>query len=350
MTPLTPEMIAQIRGDFLRYTALHAIPDSQAAREIAVASSVVSQFRGSKYAGDNERVARALNDWMERHARRKKATLPLEYVTTQVAEDMRRVISMAHATTSIAAIVAPAGCGKSMVLQIMAEQMGGAYIYCTAMLTPRTLLTALARSLGLGKGSAAAATLLADICDKLRGTARPILCDEAHLLRPECLACLRAVHDQAAVAIILAGTDEILNRINDRSGGRGQMASRCLRYNALEHSMNVEGSPSGPDGKRGVGRPLFSKDEIRALFAKSAVKFDAGGLELLWAVACLPDRGTLRTARRLVQHVLERYPEDAVTRDRLRWAAKLLFGLDGGYMVDTVARRHEEAFAACRTA
>ena len=129
--------------------------------------------------------------------------------------------------------------------------------------------------------------------EKLHGTSRPLFLDEAHRLPVGVLSRVRAIHDMAGgLPVILAGTHQIVEQVTaDRVDGRGQLASRCLVYNALEHVMNAE----GPGGGSQAGRVLFSKQEIEAYLEGMNVKFDTGGFTLLWAVACLPNHGCLRT-------------------------------------------------------
>jgi DNA transposition AAA+ family ATPase len=218
---LTAEEIDGVRGDYARYTSTHAVFDAQAAKETGLSASTISQWRGKCYKGDDTKVARVVNDWMEADARRRQAELPSDYVQTTVAEQMNAVCTVACSTNSMAAIVAPSGSGKTLVMQVLCDKHRGRYIYCTEDLTPRAFLVKLAKAVETSHTHRNTAELMDAIVERMHGTNRSLFLDEAHRLRPIVLPRIRSVHDQAGVPIILAGTHEILNRVNDRSDGRG---------------------------------------------------------------------------------------------------------------------------------
>jgi len=338
MTKLTDDQISQIRSDYQGYTSRLNLFDSYVAKQIGCAPSVLSQWKQGRYPGDTEAVARKLNDWMERDARQRKASLNLDYVKTTVAENMRSIATMASTTSSMAVIVIPSGCGKTMMLQILTEKLSGQYLYCDELLTPRSFLRALSEALDVRqRRGGAAAGIMRDIIDKLRGTNRPLFLDEAHRLPSAVFSVIRSIHDQAEVPIIMAGTEEIVVKVDDRSNNRGQMTSRCLRYNAMDHCIDGE----NPDPKR-KGKPLYTKKEIEALFASSNVRFDPEAFQMLHAMACIPGFGCIRTVRRLVQLIREAHPDAEISRDLIIWALGLLFGQLGNHMVTKAEQMSEQ--------
>src|SRR5262245_22756752 len=72
--PLTAEQIAKVREDFRRYTSARAISTAHVARQVDYAETVINQWISDRYKGDNDRVTRKLNDWLERDLRRAAAT------------------------------------------------------------------------------------------------------------------------------------------------------------------------------------------------------------------------------------------------------------------------------------
>lgn len=350
--PLTEEHIAAVRADYMTYTAKRGVSDAQAAKEIGIAASTLSQWRSGQYAGDNEKVARAVNDWMETHARRDRAATPPGYVTTRVAEEMSAIVNAAITTGAMAAIVAPSGSGKTMVLRVLADKYRGRYIYCTEDLSAKTFLVTLADAVDATVPvyrNRNRYELLKAIVERLRGTNRPIILDEAHRLPAEVLPRIRSIYDQAGVPIILAGAAAILDTINDRSDGRGQFASRCIQYSVLDHVTNAEGPDPDSRGARGAGgRPLFSQDEVRTFLDGLQVRFDPDGFRLAWAIACLPNHGCLRTLLRVVSLLRPdagNRDAEPITRPEVLTALALLFGQTGRYM-GTLADRQRQAMEA----
>jgi len=137
------------------------------------------------------------------------------------------------------------------------------------------------------------------IIERLAGTRRPLFFDEAHRLPRHTFSRIRTIHDRAEVPIVIVGTDEIISRIDDRAGHRGQMASRCLMYNAMDYVFDAD----DPDGKT-RGRPLFSAEEIKAVFAKMRIKVDRDAFRLMWGLACLTGDGSMRLVGDLIGTIL----------------------------------------------
>jgi DNA transposition AAA+ family ATPase len=357
MTTLTADQITDVRGDYQRYTSTAGVMDAQVAREIGVSSSVISQWRTGTYRGDNERIARQLNDWMESHARRRSSQLPREYVPTRVAENIATIVSAACAQQSMAAIVTPSGCGKTYLLQVLADRFSGHYLYCTADHTPRQFLAAVAETVGAtrrrgrgGRHESGGAFLLRSIVDRVRGTNRPLLLDEAHTLREPVFSRIRAIHDQAEIPVIMVGTDEIITRVNDRADGRGQMASRTIQYSAMDHFYDPESAPPGRGGQAHSAPGsqvalLFTREETRRYLDSLKVRFEPGALELFHALACLPNHGCLRTVRRIVLFLRPDAAdrEQPIRREEILEALTLLFGLQGRSVGQLAARQPPES-------
>jgi len=337
---LTKKHIEAVQKTYVGYAAEHGISDAEVAKQIGYSASVVNQWKRGKYdQGDEAAVTRAVNNWLERDARARQATLPLSYIPTKIAGDMRTIINIACTTRANAAIVAPSGCGKSLVLQAMADELRGFYMYVDEDHTPKEFLAELCRVLGISFYSQSRAALKRKIVDKLRGTNRPVMIDEGHLLQPQVFGRIRSIHDQTGVTFVLAGTSEILDRINDQANAKGQMASRWLRYNALDWVYDVETDP----GSGKLGRALFTKDEVKKFFHQMKVRLDRGGFEMAWALACIPGHGCMRTVRRVFELVLMKWPGEEITRDRISKAMQLIHGSHGAYICNLAGQHIDRA-------
>lgn len=330
--PLMDEQHTRIAEAFRQFLDRIGISQSEAARKISgVAASTISQYLSGTYRGDLDAVGRRLNRWMEQEGRARDVRVELPYVRTSVAEAIRKVITVTIEQGKMAAIVAPAGSGKTKVVQLTAEDQDGVYIYCDEDLTPSALYHQLALAVKVNTTlvSRGAAALKRAIVDKLKGTNRPIFLDEAHLLPPKVFAGLRSIYDQTGCPIIFVGAYEIIGRVDDRSSGRGQLSRRCYTFNALEHFSSVEGGgPGGSAAGGGLGRPLYTLDEIRQVFAASPLKLTDAAFEMLWAIACLPSHGCLGTAKDIVDMAWRTYArKPQVGLDELDQIMATLFGL-----------------------
>jgi hypothetical protein len=151
---------------------------------------------------------------------------------------------------------------------------------------------------------------------------------------------IRSIYDDANVPIIMAGTDVILVRVNDRVNGRGQFASRCIQFVVSEAVANAEGGPGG--GER-AGRPLFTLEEISRFLELQNVRLSDDAAQLAWGIASLPNHGCLRLLRRILRFLR---PDasgkgDEINHTELVAMTKRLLGLQGVHLVKLAERQVE---------
>ena len=316
---LTEEQARPIVEHFKAYIEKHGVKAAQVAREIQYSPAVLSAWMGGTYRGSVEGVTIAINNWMERDARRRQSRRPKDYVRTWVAEDIRTYVYLADKHGSMAVIVAPAGTGKTLVIKTLAEELRGLYICCTEGLTLRGLYVTLATALGWTRVHSPTSDLVRYIIEQLNGTRRIIFIDEAHLMGPA-IRSLRTIYDQAQTPIVFVGTDEIEQATDDRSHGRGQFSSRCVYYNAMDHAYNAE----GPDGTSDA-KDLFTVEEVREFYSRRKIRLDREGFKMMWALACLPGYGCLRLIERITEVAVTINPDaECLTRDDLLGALRMV--------------------------
>jgi DNA transposition AAA+ family ATPase len=342
---LTEDQIAAVRERFNAYLAERGLKPAQVAREVDYVPSVISSYQSGTYKGDNTRITHAVNDWMERDARREAARRPQDYVSTWVAETMRTIAYQADKQGVMAAIVAPAGCGKSKVLKTLVDEMRGVYVYCDPDLTERELLYKIAVALGFKREIGTKIAMRQYIIHSLAGTKRVIFLDEAQQLRRS-IRVVRSIYDQAEVPIIMAGTAEILQYIDDRADGRGQFSSRCIRYSVIESVHNAE----NPTGGR-QGRDLFTIEEIKKFFASKKIRLTTDGLRLAWLLACQVNHGTLRLVEKLAGIAADLNRESmAINAEHLMEALELFRGINEAAYMEKLVGKYEDLFGASAVA
>jgi len=293
---LSRDLVSEIVDHFKKYIDKHDITAAQVGREIQYAPAVISAWMKESYKGDVSAVTRAINNWMERDARRKEARRPSDYVSMWLAEDYRTYVYLADKQKKMLVLVGPSGTGKTKVIKTLCEELRGLYVCCSENMTLRGLLLALAKELDWTRDGGHRYELERYVIERLAGTERIVFIDEAHLLGPT-IRSLRAIYDQAEVPIVMAGTDEIEGAVDDRAHGRGQFTSRCIFYSALDHIRTTGGGRAAPN----EGKDLFTVEEIKAFFAKRKIRLNRDGLQMIWALSCLAGYGCLR----LVEAVIE---------------------------------------------
>jgi DNA transposition AAA+ family ATPase len=337
---LSKDDVERIRERFAEYVQSHGVELSVVARQTNYSLAVVSAWHAGKYKGNAAKAAVAINAWLERDARRAQAERPKDSIDTRVADDIRSIVNAADKLGKMAAIVCPSGAGKTFVLKALAEETRGLYIYCHDGMRTREFLMTIALALGFRKSIGTQAELHRFIVANLKGTRRIIFLDEAHRLGKVQLGFTRSIYDEAQVPIVLAGTADILEAINeDRASGRGQFASRTIRYNTMDHVRNAE-APDG--GGAAQGRDLFSVDEVKRFFEMKKIRLNRDAMMLLWALACLPNFGCLRLIESCAETAIElNRGVDVLTREMIVEALKLLHGSDAIYM-ERMTDRHIE--------
>ncbi len=245
--PLSSDRIAEVRSAILRYRKDTGISNRDLAGLAGLSEGTISQFLSNRYPGDNSEVARKVNNGMERDARRRAAKLPKDYIVTRAAETMAAFIQLVDKLCCMLAIIADSGAGKTRVLRYWCDKTNGIFVTCTPGMRPRHIYGKIADILGINRERRTTTMELLDlIVEKLAGSKRILYVDEANLLATH-IGCLRPIFDLAKTPIVMAGTCEILNKIDaDRNHGAGQMSSRCLRCDLTK----ITAQELGKSGRR----------------------------------------------------------------------------------------------------
>jgi hypothetical protein len=92
--PLDERATKLVRDDFHAWINRHGVFNEQVSRETDIPVEAISQWRMDTLA-DADRVTRALNDWMEGDARRRRGQVTQAYIPTRAAEAMRGIVHAA---------------------------------------------------------------------------------------------------------------------------------------------------------------------------------------------------------------------------------------------------------------
>ena len=262
----------------------------------------LSRFRNAEsrdaFGGDLDKTTRRVNQFMETLGRRKLAAAvapPQGYVETEVARRILLVVSKTIELGGMGVITSDAGRGKTLTLKTAATiHPGSLYLRVRRdTRTPKGLMSMLAEALSVRVVSRTS-RVAGEVIAKLGGKGRALLIDEAHQLTHEAFEVVRDLHDEAGCPIILAGTVQLTEAVDDNDLFYGQFSSRiALRYDVSEDLRDGLG---GDDP-----RPLHSIDEVRQLYESDQVKFTDDGRLLLTKIANLPGLGGLRLCAKIAQ-------------------------------------------------
>lgn len=328
------EIIAHIK-DFL---ARHNITQVQVARQMGdlSASNISAILSGSYDHAKLDEHLVSLNNWMEGEATRRATRPDNDYVDTHVA---RQIIGCAKKVIEYGCMgvaYGPTGVGKTMVAHVICERYHGT-IYHMAGEGMRNY-TALRRTIGnvlrvfssRQKRQHQGLPIGARVMEKLRGSHRLILIDEAHQLDESSLNYLRTLHDQCGVPVMMMSTIDLVQRLRrDNDEDHGQLYSR------IGYVVDVT---RGRDKVPGGRKPLFTLSEIRQLFESDQVRLAPDGQGYLMDVANSLGQGSLRRCKYVMRWacMIERTAHGLGPRERITITAKLLRKAEAEPLCDDV--------------
>lgn len=195
------------------------LSQAQAAREIGVSSTAVSQLMSGNYPGNVETLTAKVSRWLQARADRRDTVgqLPTApaWVETGAAGKVLAALRYAQMAGDISIVYGGAGVGKTATALRYAEQAPNVHV---VTMTPATKSTAtaleeIAETLHLQDPGSGAARLQRAIVRRLRGSAGLLVIDEAQHLGTEALDAIRGLHDATGVGLCLLGNEVVYARM-----------------------------------------------------------------------------------------------------------------------------------------
>jgi DNA transposition AAA+ family ATPase len=198
------------------------------ARALDMSAGRLSTWLSGKYTGKTWEIDERVFDFLQRQA--DMEDLPkniVPFLETTAARRVRDVARVCHVEGDIFIVYGPAGVGKTeAVKEYAAKTTGVVLIEATGAYTQRVLFQSLHKALDFD-GYGIVHIMFEDIVEKLTGSGRLIIVDEAEHLPSRAIDLLRRVHDMANVGILLVGTSVLIQNIRGRRGELQQLSSRA---------------------------------------------------------------------------------------------------------------------------
>ncbi|EAM1813061.1 AAA family ATPase [Salmonella enterica subsp. enterica serovar Infantis] len=219
----------------------HGYSQGQVARAIGRSVTAMNQYVQGKYNGDiadmEERIANFI-----RRVREKQNALRIDerFVSTPTARKGLEVLAYAHQECEICVLYGAAGLGKTMTLKEYARRDDAViFIEADPGYTARTLLEELCGRLKQNKNGNI--HTLIDLCvEKLKGTGRLLIIDEAELLPYRALEVIRRLHDKAGIGVVMAGMPRLITNLKGKRGEFAQLYSRVALALDMGNSLDRE--------------------------------------------------------------------------------------------------------------
>lgn len=283
---------AALQAKVEQYLKEAKISQAKAAPKMGISQTALSQYRRSMYDnGDIAALESKLEEFFriqeEQEASTEKA-LPYrpiqDYIPTSISEDVFKMIRYCQIEKGMVIIHGDAGIGKTKGAEKFVRENPAASVYISATPSIGTLgnlLKVIARALRVTECRNKLDLMFA-IREKLEGTNKVIIIDEAQHLRLSALEEIRAwadpnpINGQPGVGIVLIGNTEVYTRMVGKQEARfAQLFSR-IRMNRYYSTSKVT------DG------------DVKALFPRLAA--DGQGKELTFLLGICRSKWGIRGA------------------------------------------------------
>ncbi len=197
-----------------------------------ISGAAVSQWLAGIYPANPEQIEKKIAAWLQR--RREVESLPLQgverfqtVVKTVVFNQVTASIRQCHLYGKIGVVTSPSGTGKTTAIRdYVADNPGSIAIDCHPTFPMRSVLQEIAKQGGIEARGNVHEVLMA-ICEKLKGSGKVIILDEAEHLKPAVLDVVRRIYDLAGVGIVYVGLPRFAATVRGLRGEYQYIWNRC---------------------------------------------------------------------------------------------------------------------------
>jgi DNA transposition AAA+ family ATPase len=234
-------------------------------------TAAVSQYVNKKYAGNVEELEKDVLSLLRREENLEFVSGVKEYRETGTSTLMWEVIEYCDNHQKMGAVVAPSGTGKSTTC-IEYIRRNRATILLTAHIKARTANVILRKLLahvgGIGQRSSTDQFLDA-IIDRLKGSKRLIIVDDAHFLNWEAFELVRKFHDCASVGVCYVGQETMYEQM--KGGSRAYLFDQIYSRIAIKRDKFQVTNKDAEAIARSIC-PGLDKDSVEFLAARAKQK------------------------------------------------------------------------------
>lgn len=204
-------------------------------KAVGLSNTVISTYLTGNYKGNIPDTEAKIVQYLEDQAQRaSRIEISGEVVQTKALVHITAALDSAARDEDMIVVTGPSGAGKTTTLKLYARQHTAAIlIEADPGYTSVALFAELCDKLGLpAKGSLH--DLLQRVVEKLSGSGRLIIIDEAEQLPYRALEMIRRVHDKAGVPVALIGMPRLKKNLQGDQNHYAQLWSRVGLHRAVD--------------------------------------------------------------------------------------------------------------------
>lgn len=257
----------QAIDDLREYITKSGKTQTAVGKELGVSGGAVSSFLSGKYKTPHTLIPKiaSLISMNEKKAVAPKAP---DFAETSISRTVRNTIAYAHLRGVIAVVYGDAGVGKtSTVKEYVRNDKQALLITISPTYASITGVNELI-AVQLGVRERISRKITTEIIDRLKGSGRVLIVDEAQHLTVRALNHLRCLSDESGIGIAFVGNDEVYDKL--RGSGKKDFAQLFSRVGMRKQVQTKD----------------ISIDDIQSIFGR--YELDEGVLKLLAGVANTP--------------------------------------------------------------
>lgn len=234
------------------------------AKELGISESALSSFLSGSYKAPWT-ICEKVTSLQQMHEKKKVAPKEPDFVETTISKTVINTIRYCHIQGKIAVVYGDAGVGKTMaVKQYLKENSLAVGITISPTYASITGVNELIAE-QLGVRERVARKITSEIINRLRGSGRVLVIDEAQHLTVRTLNHLRCISDESGVGIALIGNDEVYTKM--KGHGRADFAQLFSRIGMRKNVLTTN----------------ITKDDVKAVFGRYDV--DDNALDVLYRIS-----------------------------------------------------------------
>lgn len=207
-----------MKEQILAYMQEHGLSQATAAKLIGIGESTFSRYLSGNYPNP-ETIERKITDLLEKEELRHTSfgIQDIPFAVTSISEQVMQTLEYARIKRNISVIYGDAGIGKTRTMREWAKGKTDVIRVTAspALGNPKSFFKLLGRELKTMK-SGCIDDLYMDLCDRLSGSDKMIIIDEAQHLKLTTLENLRGIQETANIAVVLIGNEMIYSKMVGR--------------------------------------------------------------------------------------------------------------------------------------